>query len=76
MSVPENKREEAIRELSLRPEVTNLLLKRAEFGALSRYFELPQYFYLEVIQKALVIGLSLEIENFCRFGSLPRKYMR
>ncbi len=45
MSVPANKREEAIKSLSLRPEVTELLLKNAEFGALSRYFEMPQYFY-------------------------------
>ncbi|WP_036182390.1 hypothetical protein [Marinobacterium lacunae] len=45
MSVPANKREEAIRGLFLRPEVTELLLKHAEFGALSRYFELPHYFY-------------------------------
>lgn len=45
MSVPANKREETIKSLSLRPEVTELLLNNAEFGALSRYFELPQYFY-------------------------------
>lgn len=45
MSVPANKREETIRGLSLRPQVTELLLKNADFGALSRYFELPQYFY-------------------------------
>jgi hypothetical protein len=45
MSVPANIREETIRGLSLRPEVTELLLKNAEFGALSRYFEFPHYFY-------------------------------
>lgn len=44
MSVPAKKREDTIKELSLRPEVVNLLLKSEEFGALSRYFELPEYF--------------------------------
>lgn len=44
MSVPANKREEEIKGLSLRPEVTELLLKSLEFGAFSRYFELPQSF--------------------------------
>jgi hypothetical protein len=45
MSVPANKREEAIRGLSLRPEVTELFLKSEVHGPLSRYFESPHYFY-------------------------------
>ena len=43
MSVPANKREETITSLSFRSEVIDLLLKNEEFGALSRYFEVPQY---------------------------------
>ncbi len=45
MSVPENKREEMIRGLSVRPEIIDLLLKDKDFGSFARYFEAPEYFY-------------------------------
>ncbi|GAA6132106.1 hypothetical protein [Halopseudomonas sabulinigri] len=45
MSVPAHKREELIKGLSVRPAVICLLLNSEDFGALARYFEVPEYFY-------------------------------
>jgi hypothetical protein len=45
MNVPETKRESAIKRLSVRPELVALFLGQDKFGAFSRYFEKPEYFY-------------------------------